>query len=412
MGAGGPGLSNAAFNHGVNMLRATMQDTHVAALEFERNKANKTFTDYHGEALAQKMHRLCGVDRDDDLPPVHVLLVKSGKGRAYGIIGALFAERAEASPVPLAIMNAPLATTKLVEEVFRQYMPGGNGREFAKGLTPFAIVCEGHENARALQQNMQKAAIAESGTAMSLNDATSLIANDVRFPTQPYVAVEKLCGWSVVIDLFHGVEHPVAVSTRDAVLTIAPLLQRLASDRLDAPAEGMELICRVLFDMQQDYFYYLGKVASGATAQTPTYEKVINLVQTHSAESLAPLPNSWYLLVDCPRSLSRSGGAIPNSAATPAPMRVGSGVTVNPHVDQRLMLRYKESGHESIKSMLGNRNLEIPKHAGKPVCLAWALKGICAASCKRATEHARYSQATLKAIHGLLDKCDVANPQP
>ena len=92
-------------------------------------------------------------------------------------------------------------------------------------------------------------------------------------------------------------------------------------------------------------------------------------------------------------------------------MRVGFGITVNPHVDQRLVLRYKESGHASIKSLLGDRNLEIPKHAGKPVCLGWALKGSCAANCKRANKHTRYSLATLKALHGLLDKCDVANPQ-
>ena len=82
VGAGGPGLSSAAFNHGISVLRTTMQDTHVATLEFERNRAIKTFSDHHGEALAQKLHRLCSVERDDDLPPVHALLVKSGKGRA------------------------------------------------------------------------------------------------------------------------------------------------------------------------------------------------------------------------------------------------------------------------------------------------------------------------------------------
>ena len=41
------------------------------------------------------------------------------------------------------------------------------------------------------------------------------------------VAVEKLNGWSVVIDIFHGVTHPIAVSVRNAVFTIWPLhLQR------------------------------------------------------------------------------------------------------------------------------------------------------------------------------------------
>jgi hypothetical protein len=75
LGVVGPGLSNAAFVHGVGELRKTMTDTHEERLAFERQRNTKTFTDFHGEALAQQMHRLCGVTSDVNLPEVHSLLL-------------------------------------------------------------------------------------------------------------------------------------------------------------------------------------------------------------------------------------------------------------------------------------------------------------------------------------------------
>jgi hypothetical protein len=53
----------------------------------------------------------------------------------------------------------------------------------------------------------------------------------------------------------------------------------------------------------------------------------------------------------------------------------------------------------------------IPKHNSKPVCLAWALKGECSATCKRKEQHVRYSQAVCSKVHALLDDCGVENPQ-
>ena len=48
------------------------------------------------------------------------------------------------------------------------------------------------------------------------------------------------------------------------------------------------------------------------------------------------------------------------------------------------------------------------KHAGKPVCLTWELKGSCSSGCRRHENHKRYSRTTIQAIHGILDKCGVA----
>jgi hypothetical protein len=84
----------------------------------------------------------------------------------------------------------------------------------------------------------------------------------------------------------------------------------------------------------------------------------------------------------------------------------------NPHVDRRLVNRFKDSGHLTISAMIGGRPLEFPKQGGKSICMTWALKGACSSNCKRAAQHVRLSQTTITALHKLLDDCGVANPQP
>ena len=54
-GVGGPGLTTAAFNQGVADLQGTMEANANARLAFERNRANRTFTDKHGDSLAQRL---------------------------------------------------------------------------------------------------------------------------------------------------------------------------------------------------------------------------------------------------------------------------------------------------------------------------------------------------------------------
>ena len=411
LGVGGPGLSNTTFAHGVATLRQTMEDNLTATLDFKRAQNNKTFTDVHGDALALKMHRLCDVIDDADLPEVHTLLLKAGKGRAYGILNSMFAERAQASAVPLTLATAPIATTKMVEEVFRNYMPGGDGLTFAKGLSPFAAVCEGHDGIAQVHSLVQRAQLVETGASVSLADATALTSDDVRFPTQPYVAVEKLYAWSVIVDVFHGVRHPVAIAISEAVRLIGPLLQRMAGHMGDTPGAGMELICRVMYDMQQDYYQYLSNVAAAVPGAPPNFAAVIKLVQTYRAESLAPLPAHWYQIIDCPRS--RAPAKANPSPASNVPRASSSNTTVvNAHADKRLTERYKASGHANITAMIGGKDVEIPKHAGKPVCLSWALKGACSTGCKRADTHARYNRSVNQELHGLMDSCGVANSQP
>ena len=314
LGHGGPGLSNASFARGVDTIRNTMENNLQDRLQYERDRALKTFSDVHGDALAQVMFRLCGCIDDSGLPPVHSLLLKTEKSRVYGMLNSLFAERAAASTVPLTTAMAPMATTTLVGEVFRSYMPGSDGLTFAKGLSPFAIVCPGHEGIAAVQQRIQQAQLIEAGSSVTLSDASALISDDVRFPSAPFVAVEKFYGWSVVVDVFLGVGHTVSINLRQAVLLVGPLLQRLASQMGDNTGAGMELICRVMFDMQQDFFVYLSKTSAGIPCAAPDFMNVVGLVSTYRADSLSALPSPWYQMLSCPRRTSAPTNPAPANA--------------------------------------------------------------------------------------------------
>jgi hypothetical protein len=49
----------------------------------------------------------------------------------------------------------------------------------------------------------------------------------------------------------------------------------------DTEGAGMELICRVMYDMTQDYFHYVTKISAGVAAPAPDFSSVINLVSTY-----------------------------------------------------------------------------------------------------------------------------------
>ena len=59
-GVGGPGLTTAAFNQGVANIQNTLQTNATNQLDFERNRANRTFTEKHGDSLAQRLCYLTG----------------------------------------------------------------------------------------------------------------------------------------------------------------------------------------------------------------------------------------------------------------------------------------------------------------------------------------------------------------
>ena len=412
MGVGGPGLSNAAFAAGVAQIQTTLTDTHADRIQFERDRATKTFAEKHGDALADRLMRFCSVADEANLPEVHSLLVKAPRNREYSVLNGILAERAQASPLPLTSQSAPMATPRLVDEVFRSYQPGGTGLLFGQGLSPFAIVCEGHKEMAEIKSLVKKAELVEGGTSMSVTDAAVFTSSDVRFPTDAFVAGEKLYGWSIGVDVFHGTATAIAQNVRTAVTVIVPCLHRLVAQMADTPAVGMDLVCRIMYELQQDYFQYLSLLASGGGGGAPTFSHIVQKVITYRADSLSPLPNQWYTLIDAPGSRTRGAGAAARQAGTSLRQQSGTIPTTNAHADSRLMQRFRDSEHSSISAMIGARDVDVPSYNGKPVCLTWALKGACSNSCKRKEQHARYGRAVNQKLHQLLDDCGVDNPQP
>ena len=84
------------------------------------------------------------------------------------MINSLLQERAAASPLNIAHMNCPVATPKLVDDMFRSYQPGGTGLDFGRGLSPFSVICQGHEGIKEIEELTHKASLVESGTSTTL----------------------------------------------------------------------------------------------------------------------------------------------------------------------------------------------------------------------------------------------------
>ena len=408
LGVGGPALTTAAFQQGMTDLQNTHTMLNQNVIDYHTNRDNKGFSDRHGPALGQRVQNWCNVPNDLALPEVHRLAAAAHKHQLYGILSNQFQTRALASSVPLTLASAPLATTKLVDEVFRNYTPGGTGLVFAQGLSPFAVVCEGHAERELVVKKIRQATMAEQGSTLSLADAEALTSTDVRFAAEPQVAAEKLYGWACILEVFHGPGHSTAVNTVDFALKVGPALHRIHQQHAKNPAMGMDLVNRVLYEAQQDYFTWLDAAATDPAALAPTYARIKNLVLSFRVNSLSTLPASWYTLFDAPRGSGRE----PARGERPSTRELAGAVGgPNPHADAALKARFAGSGHGSISDLMAGHDVAIPKQGNKEVCLSWALKGHCGRTCKRNKMHVRYGPATVHKLHQLLTECGVANPQ-
>ena len=102
-------MTSAAFNLGIESLKNTLDTNANERLVFERDRNLKTFTERHGDALAELLYRHCGVDTDAALPEVHQLLAKSPKSRDYGILSAALAKQAGTTGLPVTDSTKPVS---------------------------------------------------------------------------------------------------------------------------------------------------------------------------------------------------------------------------------------------------------------------------------------------------------------
>ena len=405
LGLGGPQLTTVAFQQGIAALSTRMQDNTDQRIAYDRDARDKSFTDKHGDAMAAQVHRLCNVTDDAGLPAIHGLLAKAPKSKEYSIIECAFHSRLLASPVGLHAGATPLPTTQLVDTVFRRYRPSSTGQTFGQGLTPFAMICEGHPEMHEQKALMQKASMAESGASMSLEDAQTILSSDMRLPTNPNVAQEKLQAWSIAVDVFHGDGHPVAANVRNFVQSVGPMMHRVALMAPDDKYGGMDMVWRILYEAQQEYFAYVNSRANDQAALPPTFNDILQAVNTHRVQKLSPLPALWYSKIKATETDSNPTGS--NQETSPR-ARTSAAKRTNARANRALMKRYSESGHSSINAMVQGHDVTYPKYRDKPVCLSWALKGECNEACKRKFNHVTYPTEVNKKIHELMDTCGVA----
>ena len=212
LGYGGPALSNAAFNLGVGAITNTMQQSRDAQAALAIRNDVKTVRAARGEAVVQELLNLCYVDDETNLPPVWSLVANSNKNNALAQVGALIGARFMAANVGLPPESIPVVTTQLHDQIFKRNMFGGGGLVMGDGLSPFAIVCPNHAEARAA---ITASAAADQVDRPSLPDAVTIMTTDLRLPTNAYQAMEKLIGWSVLLDCVIGANHPVAIATHN-----------------------------------------------------------------------------------------------------------------------------------------------------------------------------------------------------
>ena len=403
MGVGGPQLTTVAFNAGIAGLNNQIQAATDQRIAYDRDTKNKTFTDKHGDALAAQVHRLCNVADDAGLPTIHGILAKAPKSKEYSILESEIGQRLITSDIGMAAAAAPIPTPKMLDEVFRRYRPGAMGHTFGQGLTPFCIVCESHPEMLEQKNLIAKAAMAEAGASLSLEDAQAIISSDVRMPTTAYIAQEKLQGWSIIVDIFHGVNHPLAASIRAMVQLVGPNLHRVASMAADDEYGGMDHVWRILFEVQQEYFAYVNARCNNVPAAIPDFREVITAVNTFRVQKLSKLPEPWYALVK-----KKEQPAFTPVGDSASRSRTSGGKRTNARANRALMKRFSESGHATISAMVQGHDVEYPKHRDKPVCLSWALKGECNDNCKRSGNHVHYPTEVNKKIHELMDKCGVS----
>jgi hypothetical protein len=174
-----------------------------------------------------------------------------------------------------------------------------NGLTLGRGLTPFAVVCEGHASTDMLKSKVKKNNMVAVGGTLSLSDKNALTTNDISLPTEPYIAQEKMMGWSILVNCFHRHAMEIATNVRAAVKAFLPFVHPLVHQVSALHSVGMENLYRVMYKLQQDYFAYLHQVAINApTIVAPTFQDVVNQVATGRVGRLSALPHGWYTALE------------------------------------------------------------------------------------------------------------------
>ena len=92
----------------------------------------------------------------------------------------------------------------------------------------------------------------------------------------------------------------------------------------ESPGVGMDTVCRVLHETQQECFHWANEVANGVVGAAPiNFNQILDKAQTHRISSLCPPPSLWCAMVDV-GAPTRPGGSVTTRANASTPSQ-GSG---------------------------------------------------------------------------------------
>ena len=141
--------------------------------------------------------------------------------------------------------------------VFRNHLLDSDGLTLGKGLSPFGVVCKHHDKACTYLKQLQQATMSKAGSNLSLGDADTLISSNQHLPLNPQEAVDKLVGFSILVDVYFGTDQAISQNLRNFVTsTIAPMTRMQYSVGRDS-ITLQDYSCRILFEVQQEVFYWI-----------------------------------------------------------------------------------------------------------------------------------------------------------
>ena len=299
-----------------------------------------------GAAVTQELFNVCYVTAEADLPPIWALLANGTKANAIAQASACVSTRFLASGIQLSPTSIPLVTTQLFDQIFKRNMFAGGGLAMGQGLTPFAIICPNHAEAHAA---IRASAAADTVQQPGLDDALTIMTTDVRLPANPYHAMEKLKGWSILLDCVIGALHPVAVATHDFVMLASPAILEYCANVIPI-AEAMEKIIALLFAAQQKLFFWLNHARGATTVATrPATPDYSELMQNFTMSTFTgTYPDTW----------RRHITPAKDQKAAPSATKKVSKPEDNLQPDLVLQKRYQDSGSPALTPHDGGPNQE------------------------------------------------------
>jgi hypothetical protein len=268
------------------------------------------------------------------------------------------------------------------------------------GLSPFAIVCPNHAEARAA---ITASAAADQVDRPSLPDAVTIMTTDLRLPASAYQAQEKLIGWSVLLDCVIGANHPVAIATHNFAMVGGASIMQHCNSGVEIGA-AMARVIAFLFEAQQKLFYWINRAVAATTpAARPRIPNYDELLQHFTMSTFNGVyPPTWQRHFATAKPQTAVTGATGAAKSTSKPVD-------NNQPDAVLQKRYRDSGSPALTAMMGGAGNElikrVPKAGNDAVCLAWTLQGKCRTGCERKANHRQLSVAVSAALHKFLDEC-------